>query len=440
MIDDRRLSELMLVHKLLTPRQLQEARRRQEEDGGELYQILIEGEMVPEERALTVVADYLNIPCVSLRDFEADPQVVKALPAEMAARHRALPLGRERSQDGPRLYLAMLNPLDVGALEEIGDYTRCRVVAYLAGPLDLERALERAYGSAIYRVRSSLDALFGASVGASDPRESSQDRGPSVSQLLQMPILSPELSDDEEVMRQESLQNLHHGFGEPGPSSLSATQLSGARPNNPGSIFQEQPPTSPLSQSHLAGLSSEVYLEGDELDDLLEDSAASLLGEEFSLAEEIGAELFGVSASKIFVRPEALTDMGRKRLEETARQKRAAQHNSTQLGVFHAPEQSSSDDSHDPLSVTAPSLQRAERHLDLDASSVPAFRVPRELTNRSLRVLKARPASREQSLAALLAQTPDTLLLHALTHLLIDRELISVPELQATLELLRGED
>jgi hypothetical protein len=424
MIDDRRIGELALLHNLLPPQQLDEARRLQERQGGELYQILIEHSFVEEERCITVVADYLNIPCVSLRDFSPDPRVTLLLSPPLAARLRALPLGISEAN---QLYLAMANPLDVAARQEISDATQRDLVAFLAGPLDMEQALERAYGSAIYRVRGSLDDLFGAD-SAPQPLPNPNQ---SLSDLLSMPIPDPDLAD-EDAVRLESLQHLHPNLtNQPAQPETLLLELS-SLPGAAASLRRSPPRPAPS----LLSLPNDPFLEA-ELDELLDAADADLSNVAYALSAEPDPEIFQVSASKIFMRPEALTDLGRQRLQEVAAaspQRAADRNNQTRLGALQqmaaAP---SGDDEAAASPAQDPRLARALRQADLNASSVPELRVPRELTQRSLRVLRAR-GDQPAPLDALLDRASDAALLRALTKLLVERGLISVDALRDALD------
>ncbi|MEO1271166.1 MAG: hypothetical protein AAFX99_23995, partial [Myxococcota bacterium] len=158
MIGDRQLTELLLSQELLDRDGLQEALRLQKRHGGDLYGIVIENCLVDEEHTVTCVAKQLNIPCVSLKDFQGTPDVIDLLSAELATRYKVVPLGLTRDQRS--LYLAMANPIDVTAMEEVSTATGCDVMAFLAGPLDIAQTLERCYGRMIYDNRSLMSSVF----------------------------------------------------------------------------------------------------------------------------------------------------------------------------------------------------------------------------------------------------------------------------------------
>jgi type IV pilus assembly protein PilB len=160
MIDEQQLRDLLLLHDLVDEGGLAAAAQLQQRHGGDLYGVLIDHGLVPEESLVALVGQVLRVPCVSLKDFKADPDLSRMLPAELAARWRAVPLGWDQTPDGKtQVYLAMANPLDMEALEELGDYAGGDVVPLLAGPIDIDQTLERVYGGAIYKLRNSLEAL-----------------------------------------------------------------------------------------------------------------------------------------------------------------------------------------------------------------------------------------------------------------------------------------
>jgi len=100
----------------------------------------------------------LNIPCVSLKEFKGTEDVIDLLSAELAKRYKVIPLGLDKSQRS--LYLAMANPIDVFAMDEVSTTTGCDVMAFLAGPLDIAQALERCYGRAKTSDPSLMNMLF----------------------------------------------------------------------------------------------------------------------------------------------------------------------------------------------------------------------------------------------------------------------------------------
>ena len=211
MIDDLQIIDMVILERLINVADLEEARRQQKRDGGDLYNILIENGFVDEEKTIVALAHLLSIPCVGLRKFQPDPEVTSLVPCAMAAQMRLIPLSVSRQSDPPTLYLAMANPIDIIALDEVGELTGFDVVGYLAGPLEIARTLERCYGQAIYQQKVESRGGMLARTSGRDPFA-----GPSVSQLMDLPTL-------EEMSRSVRSQSVEAPADEP-PLDLGKTR------------------------------------------------------------------------------------------------------------------------------------------------------------------------------------------------------------------------
>ncbi len=190
MIPDREMASLLLEHHLIDRARLDEAMGLQKRHGGELYTVAIENGLVDEEQTIRLVAQKLSLPCVSLRAFEADPEVLELVPAHLARRHQVIPVGLG---DDDSLYLAMANPIDFDAMEEVGQRAGRDVVALLAGPLDIERTLERVYEPPEQAASFALGGLFMAPLApaaAAEPVELEE-----LDDVLDLPSMDDALED-----------------------------------------------------------------------------------------------------------------------------------------------------------------------------------------------------------------------------------------------------
>ena len=292
MMDDLQIARLLVAEHLIDVQGLEEAQRQQNRHGGDLYTVLIENSFVDEEKTITLVSQHMNIPCVSLKDFEANEGVLELLPAEMASRYRAVPLGVSHEHNPPSLFLAMANPVDVDAMEDIGHHTGLDIVAFLAGPLDIDKTLERCYGSRIYGNQSHAASL-----------RANPFAGPSVSNLMDLPLL-----DDPEIIPDASAPQIFSNVDLPMGVQPEQVDVSLEDLLSDESIIPVPKPV--LSAQDLARLSAMSVPDdlGDD-DDMLE---VDLEG----FTESQDSDIFGVRGSRIFMPPESLTEAGRRRLRE----------------------------------------------------------------------------------------------------------------------------
>lgn len=141
---DEQVRAALLRSQQASPAQLDAWQADAEATRQPLYAVVIEEGGVPEAALVTALSELLGVPSVALDAFEGKPELQTVLPSEVLYRLRALPIGLKPRDGVPTLFVAMTDPLDVDALEELAANTTHPVVALLAGASDLTRALERA--------------------------------------------------------------------------------------------------------------------------------------------------------------------------------------------------------------------------------------------------------------------------------------------------------
>lgn len=137
------LGDVMVQDKLITTEQLDAALASQTTNRDKLLgEILIEMGAVTHEVVRRVLVEQLGVPSVNLTRFQCDPNAVKAVSAELAHRHVAMPL---YCTDG-RIAIAIENPLSWKALHEIEFYTGLKVDPAMAPREDILAAIAQFYG------------------------------------------------------------------------------------------------------------------------------------------------------------------------------------------------------------------------------------------------------------------------------------------------------
>lgn len=164
MIDDAQLARHLLSQGTATQEQLQRGLQLRNITGQPLYHILIENALCREEDIVDAAAHLLSQPCVHLHNFKFDDAITGLISVSMATRNGVLPLATESQDDqSERLILAMIDPIDIMAMDEISSHTGMDIHPVLAGPKDLRAAIERAYDQASAEL-DDLDDPF-ASLG-----------------------------------------------------------------------------------------------------------------------------------------------------------------------------------------------------------------------------------------------------------------------------------
>jgi len=145
-----RLSQLMVERGMVTEEQLDTALEEQQSTGNRLGETLVEQGVLSSVDLAAVLADHLGVPFVDLRAGSPDLVLAALIPENVARRYNALPVARW----GEQLVIAMANPSDVFAVDDLRVLTGSPVIAALAEPQHLLETLDRAYQHS--RVESSL--------------------------------------------------------------------------------------------------------------------------------------------------------------------------------------------------------------------------------------------------------------------------------------------
>jgi len=136
-----RIGELLLKEKRITPAQLQEALNYQKTSGGKLGYNLVKLGFVKDEEITALLSKQYGVPSINLAQFEIDPAIVKLIPAETAHKYQIVPLSRA----GATLTIAMTDPTNVFAMDDIKFMTGYNVEPVVASETAVADALTRYY-------------------------------------------------------------------------------------------------------------------------------------------------------------------------------------------------------------------------------------------------------------------------------------------------------
>jgi type IV pilus assembly protein PilB len=139
-----RIGELLLKEKKITPTQLQEALGYQKANGGKLAMNLVKLGFVRDEEITALLSRQYGVPSIDLGKFEIDAAVVKLIPGETAQKYQVVPLSRA----GATLTLAMTDPTNVFAMDDIKFMTGYNVEPVVASETAVADAITRYYTAA----------------------------------------------------------------------------------------------------------------------------------------------------------------------------------------------------------------------------------------------------------------------------------------------------
>ncbi|MDQ1256111.1 MAG: Non-specific serine/threonine protein kinase [Candidatus Hydrogenedentes bacterium] len=137
-----RIGMLLVDAGIVTAEQLEEALRIQEQTQAQLGTVLVNLGYVAEEVISDAVGEQLQVPFVKLDEQEFDPDVTRLISGRIARLRRSIPIRRE----GDCIVVAMADPLDLGALNELERVCKERVDVRIAPDSVIKRVIEHIYG------------------------------------------------------------------------------------------------------------------------------------------------------------------------------------------------------------------------------------------------------------------------------------------------------
>ena len=136
-----RIGELLLKEKRITSEQLQEALNQQKANGAKLGFNLVKLGYVKDEEITALLSKQYGVPSINLSQFQVDPGVIKLVPAETAQKYEVVPLSRS----GTTLTIAMADPTNVFAMDDIKFMTGYTVEPVVASEIGISEAIAKYY-------------------------------------------------------------------------------------------------------------------------------------------------------------------------------------------------------------------------------------------------------------------------------------------------------
>ncbi len=138
-----RLGEMLIKAGLISQKQLQEALQLQKTNGGKLGYNLVRLGHVKEEDITSLLSEQYGVPAIHLEHFEIDESILKHIPSDVAQKYLVIPIERT----GATLTVAMADPSNVFALDDIRFITGYQVEPVVAAEASIREAIGRYYGS-----------------------------------------------------------------------------------------------------------------------------------------------------------------------------------------------------------------------------------------------------------------------------------------------------
>ena len=135
------LGELLVDNKLITPQNLEDALKVQEEKGGLIGRILVSRGFTTEDAIAQALTAQYGFPFLPLEGCEVDKGVAKIIPENIAKQYELLAVDRV----GNVLTVAMSNPLNQQAVEDVEMVTHFKIQVFVSTATDINDAIKRCY-------------------------------------------------------------------------------------------------------------------------------------------------------------------------------------------------------------------------------------------------------------------------------------------------------
>jgi type IV pilus assembly protein PilB len=138
----KQLGELLLERKIINEQQLQKAIGMQKEKGCLLGNILVLLGYATEEQIAQALTTQFGFPYLPLTNYEVDKNVVKLIPENVATQYNLIAVDKI----GNSLTIAMSDPLNIHAIEDVELITNCKVQVFVSTQTDIKESIKRYYG------------------------------------------------------------------------------------------------------------------------------------------------------------------------------------------------------------------------------------------------------------------------------------------------------
>jgi len=188
-----KLGEILVRENLISPQHLREALDYQREHGGRLGFNLVKLGLVSDDMITAVLSRQYGIPSVNLDLFNIDQSVLRLIPQEVAQKHSVLPLSRV----GATLTLAMVDPTNVFALDDVKFMTGLNVEPVVVAEGSVQQAIAKYYGSS--REIELSGTVEEAAAEAAAKKSNGHNGGITHEDLVSLDSIDFDTGDDEAV-------------------------------------------------------------------------------------------------------------------------------------------------------------------------------------------------------------------------------------------------
>lgn len=140
-INNKQLGELLLDRGIISQSQLDQALAAQKDRGGLIGEILVELGFVKEDDIAQSLTAQYGFPYLPLGSYDVNVDITSIIPGRVARQYLLVPIDKI----GNNLTLAMSNPLNVQAIEDVELLSGCSVQTFVSTSSDIKKAIEKYY-------------------------------------------------------------------------------------------------------------------------------------------------------------------------------------------------------------------------------------------------------------------------------------------------------
>lgn len=138
-----RLQEILIRENIIKQEDLTRALEEQKKNGGVLSKVLVRMNLISEQDLTLILSQSLGIPPIDISRYKIDPSLVKIIPKEIAVNYQIIPI----SKMGENLTLAMADPLNIFAIDNVQALTGMTINPIISKASDILQAIDKYYGS-----------------------------------------------------------------------------------------------------------------------------------------------------------------------------------------------------------------------------------------------------------------------------------------------------
>ncbi len=140
-IINKQLGELLIERGIINQHQLEKALAAQKEKGGLIGEILVELKFAQEEDIAQALTAQYGFPYLPLNNYDIDSEIINIIPGRVARQYLLIPVDKI----GNNLTIAISNPLNIHAIEDVELLSNCNVQTFVSTSSDIKKAIEKYY-------------------------------------------------------------------------------------------------------------------------------------------------------------------------------------------------------------------------------------------------------------------------------------------------------